>query len=160
MTPPTSRCWLTAAALVAVFGGFAGYRLAPWRESPRDAWDVISSAAAARDYGAVWDRYDPPSRQGMSPELRRFAADAAPDRHAGMTDRERFVLLLETRPDVSGQYLPGTVAEVREYGDFASVQLDRSDPTVTSPILEPTSGVYLVRHADRWCLSSGADPPR
>ena len=94
----------------------------------------------------------------MAPDLRGFAAEAAPDRAAGMTDRERFALLLERRPDVRGQYLPGRVVEVREYGDRASVRLDRPDPMDRSPFPEPTSGVYLARHDGRWCLSFRADP--
>lgn len=153
MTPPTLRRALPAVALVAVFGGFAGYRWAPWRESPLEAWDAISAAAAAGDYGAVWDRFDPPSQQRMAPDLRRFAAEAAPDRAAGMTDRDRFALLLERRPDVLGQYLPGRVVEVKEDGERASVRLDRPDPTDRSPLPEPTSGVYLARHNGRWWLS-------
>jgi hypothetical protein len=61
---------------VAQFGGLAGYRWAPWRESPRQARDAVSSAAAAGDYVAVYDRFDPPSQQRMSANLRRFAAEA------------------------------------------------------------------------------------
>lgn len=59
------------------------------------------------------------------------------------------MLLLETRADVRGQYLPGRVVEVREYGYRASVRLNRPDPTDRSPFPEPTSGVCLVRHAGR-----------
>src|SRR5512134_1323235 len=107
---------LPVVALVAIFGGFAGYRWAPWRESPRVAWDAISAAAAAGDYGAVWDRFDPASRGRLAAELRTFAESVAPDRAAGMTDRERYVLLLETRADLRGQLLPGKVIEVRDHG--------------------------------------------
>jgi hypothetical protein len=71
-----------------------------------------------------------------------------------MTDRERFVLLLETRPDVRGQFLSGRVVEVKEYGSRASARLDRS------PFPESASGVYLARHDGRWRLSFGAEPPR
>lgn len=152
------RLLFVTLSSVAVFGGFAGYRWAPWRESPRQAWDAISTAAEAGDYGAVYDRFDPAGRARLAPELRKFAEAAAPERAVGMTDRERFALLLETRPDVRGQYLPGKVVEVREYGDFASVRLDRPDPTDRSPLPEPTSGVYLARHNGRWCLSYRAEP--
>ena len=90
--------------------------------------------------------------------MRTFAETLAPDRAAGMTDRERYVLLLERRADVRGQYLPGRIVEVREYGDRASIRLDRPDPTDRSPLPEPTSVVYLARHGGRWCLSFRADP--
>ena len=52
-----------ALPIVALVAVFAGYRWAPWRESPREAWDAISSAAAAGDYGEVWDRFDPASQR-------------------------------------------------------------------------------------------------
>lgn len=67
MRPPASRHWLIVVALVALSVGFAGYRWSPWQESPCRAWDLISSAAAAGVYGAVYDRFDPPSQQRMSP---------------------------------------------------------------------------------------------
>ena len=153
------RHLIIAAALVAVFGEFAGYRWAPWRESPREAWDAISGAAVACDYGAVWDRFDPASQARYAPELWTFAEMTAPDRSAGMTDRERYALLLETRADLRAQFLPGPVVEVREHGDRASVRLDRPDPTDRSPFPEPTSGVYLARHGGRWCLSFWAGAP-
>jgi hypothetical protein len=142
------RLLLPLMAAVALFGGFAGYLWAPWRESPREAWDAISAAAAAGDYGAVYDRFDPASQARMAPHLRSLS---------GATDRERFTRLLESRPDVRGEYLPGRIVEVKEYGDRASVRLDRPDPTDNSPFPEPTSGVYLARHAGRWCLSFGAE---
>jgi hypothetical protein len=154
------RLLVPTLVCVALFGGFAGYRLSWWRESPREAWKAISAAAGAGDYGAVWDRFDPTSRDRMSPDLRRFASDAVPDRHTGMTDRERFVLLLETRADVRGQFLLGRVVEVRESGDRASVRLDRPDPADRSPLPTPASVVYLVRHDGRWCLSFRGEPPR
>jgi hypothetical protein len=94
----------------------------------------------------------------MGPDLREFAAAAAPDRHAGMTDRERYILLLETRADVRGQLLPAEVLEVRQAGDRASVHLGRPDPTDRSPLTAPTSVVSLTRHSGRWCLSHGAYP--
>ena len=106
----------------------------------------------------MWDRFDPASRERMAPKLRRFAEAYAPDRAAGMTDRERFALMLERRPDVRAQFLPGRVVEVKEYGDRASVRLDRPDPLDTSPVPEPTGGVYLARHDGRWCLAYRADP--
>ena len=124
----TARRLLPAVALVAVFGGFAGYRWAPWRESPRQAWDAISGAAAAGDYGAVWDRFDPASRERMAPRLRAFAPDPA------LTDRDRFARMCEARPDVRGQFLPGPVLDVQESGDWARVRLDRPDPLDRSPV--------------------------
>lgn len=151
------RLLFSALALVALFAGFAGYRLDLWRESPREAWEVISTAAAAGDYGVVYDRYDPASQQRMAPDLRAFAAEVAPDRHAGMTDRERYVLLLETRADVRGQVLPAEVLEVRQVGDRASVHLNRPDPTDHSPVPAQTSIISLTRHGGRWCLSHRAD---
>jgi hypothetical protein len=126
---------------------------------PREAWGTISAAAQAGDYGAIYDRFDPAGQARLTPELRAFAAEVAPDRAAGMTDRERFALLLERRPDVRAQFLPGRVLEVREHGDRASARLDRPDPTDCSPFSKPTSGVDLSRHDGRWCLSYGADPP-
>jgi hypothetical protein len=114
---------------VAQFAGFAGYRLNWWRASPREAWDDISNAAAAGDFGAVWDRFDTTSQERLAHELRTFAEATAPDQAAGMTDRERYILLLQTRADLRGRLLPGRVVEVKEYGDRASVRLDRPDPT-------------------------------
>ncbi|HET6574531.1 MAG TPA: hypothetical protein VFG68_13065 [Fimbriiglobus sp.] len=49
---------------------------------------------------------------------------------------------------------------MKEYGDLASVRLDRPDPTDRSPFPEPISGVYLARHNGLWCVSFRADPPR
>jgi hypothetical protein len=144
---------LPVVALVAVFGGFAGYRWAPWRESPREAWDAISSAAAAGDYGAVWDRFDPASRVRLSPWLREFAPDPA------LADRERFARLLTGRPDVRAQFLPARVLEAHEVGDRAAILLDRPDPLDRSPAPTPTAVVFLTRHAGRWRLSVGADAP-
>lgn len=112
MAPPTpSRRWLVPVALAAAFGGFAGYRLDWWRESPREAWDVISAAAAAGDYGAVWDRFDPASQQRMAPRLREFV---------GATDRDRFARACAERPDVMGQFLPGTVLGVEQSGEWGA----------------------------------------
>lgn len=115
---------------------------------------------SGRGLRAVYDRFDPDGQARLAPGLRAFAAEPAPDRAAEMTDREQFVLLLERRPEVRAQFLPGRVVEVREYGDQASVRLDRPDPLDRSLVPEPTSGVYLARHDGRWCLSYRADPPR
>ena len=76
-----------------------------------------------------------------------------------MTDRERFILLLERRADLRGQLLPGKVIEVRERGDRAWVRLERPDPADRSTIPEPTSGAHLARRDVRWCLSFRGDPP-
>ena len=148
------RRLLPVVALVTVFGGFADYRWTPWRESPREAWEAISGAAAAGDYGAVWDRFDPASRARMAPRLREFVPDPA------LTDRERFVRLCESRPDVRVQFLPGPVIDVRGSGRWARVELARPDPLDRSPVPGPTSAVVLAQHEEHWCLSYGADPPR
>lgn len=146
-------------AAVALVGGFAGYRWSPWRESPRQVWDTITAAAEAGDYGAVYDRFDPASRDRMAPDLRAFAAKAAPDRADDMTDRERFALMVARLPHVRAQFLPARVLEVRQDGDRARVVLDRPDPMDRSPLSPPTSGVGLVRRDGRWWLSHGADQP-
>jgi hypothetical protein len=142
---------LAAAALLG-----SGHVLAPWREARREAWDEITAAAEAGDYGAVWDRFDPASQQRMAQRLREFAEQEAPDRAAGMTDRERYALLLDRRPDSRAQFLPGRVARVTRSGEHAVVELDREDP------LRPghRQRVDLARHGGRWLLSFGADPPR
>ena len=119
---------------------------------PRLAWDTISAAATAGDYGAVWDRFDPASQQRMAPRLREFD---------GATDRDRFARACAERPDVMGQFLPGTVLGVEQSGEWARVRLGRPDPLDRSPVPDPTSAVTLARYGGRWCRSSGTTaPPR
>jgi hypothetical protein len=158
VTRPARRPLVLVLALVAAFGGFAGYQLAPCRESPRRAWEAITGAAASGDYGAVWDRFDPASQQRMGERLRRYAAEAAPDRTAGMTDRERFGLLLGREADVRAQFRPADVLSVSGGRDRCSLEIDRPDPT-RGPVPTPTSHVYLTFHVGRWRLSYGAPAP-
>jgi hypothetical protein len=94
----------------------------------------------------------------MTERLRAFAASAAPDRAAAMTDRERFVLLLGREADVRAQFRPARVVAVSVAGDRASVEIARPDPT-RGPVPTPTSHVYLTFHGGRWRLSYGAGPP-
>jgi hypothetical protein len=119
---PSARRWFVPVALAVAALLGSGYYLAPWRESPAEAWDEIAAAAEAGGYGAVWDRFDPASQERMARRLQELVPDP------GLSDRDRYARLLGWREDTRIQFLPGPVVRVTRSGDHAVVELDREDP--------------------------------
>src|SRR5687768_530946 len=115
------RWFVPLVAVVGLAFGIGGYRVLFRGETPEGAWAEVSAAAAAGDYGAVWDRVDPSARAGMAARLREFAAEADPRGAAALTDRDRFSLWLSRAPDARALFLPAAVVSVRVAGDYAVV---------------------------------------
>jgi hypothetical protein len=157
--PPTAprrrplwpRLALVAASTVAV--GFAGYGIDWFGETPAEGWEAVTQAAEAGDWGAVWDRFDAASQNRLAPVVHAAATGIDPEGTKGMTDRERYIFVLQRRPQGQEQFRPAAILDVERAGDYASLILDRPDG------FAPTSRVYMTRHGGRWCVSYGATPP-
>jgi hypothetical protein len=145
--------WLALVAALVLVGGFAGYGIDWFGETPAEGWEAVTRAAEAGDWGGVWDRFDADSQNRLAPVVHAYAAGIDPDATAGMTARQRYIFVTQRRPQGREQFRPATVLDVQRAGGYASLILDRPDG------FAPTSRVYMTRHGGRWCVSYGAKPP-
>jgi hypothetical protein len=88
-TPPRrpSWPWLALVAALVLVGGFGGYGIDWFGETPREGWEAVTRAAEAGDWGAVWDRFDADSQNRLAPDIHTYATGIDPDGTKGMSTR-------------------------------------------------------------------------
>jgi hypothetical protein len=145
--------WLAIVVVLILVGGFGGYGIDWFGETPREGWEAVTRAAEAGDWGAVWDRFDPASQGRLAPVVREYARGLDAEGTKGMSDRERYVFVMDRRPQSREQFQRAPILDVQRIGDRASLTLDRPSG------FTPTSRAYMTRHGGRWCVSYGAKAP-
>ncbi|MGE0433478.1 MAG: hypothetical protein AB7K09_07950 [Planctomycetota bacterium] len=134
-----------AIALLVLLPWVAGCSQGPG--TPQGVVSALQSAAASRDYGAVWDLLSPPTQARVEISLQRVAERLGSDQESqqvfgstvervrSMSGRQRFVALLR-----SGNSEPRIVEDAKLLKDVE---------VVGEPQVDGDKATIVLRHADQ-----------